>query len=191
MAKIIKMSAEHLKERLIEGDVLRNPFGLGPETEMTIRIKKASPEEAEQIALMVKRLTDEIIDAIGEKPFNIDLAETSARCRRFLEQELYAVYRAINSESDEPLGFIALCESHALYAEGAFGIIQELYVDPAHRSKGIGGKLVKTAMDHARKQGWKRLEVCTPPLPQFAGTVQFYERQRFEVTGGRKMKVLL
>lgn len=70
---------------------------------------------------MVKQLTDEIIDAIGEKPFNIDLAETSVRCRRFLEQELYAVYRAIDSESDEPLGFIALCASHALYAEGPSG----------------------------------------------------------------------
>lgn len=158
---------------------------------MTIHIKKASVEDAEQIALMVKQSTDEIIDAIGEKPFNIDLTETSARCRRFLEQELYAVYRAIDSESDEPLGFIALCESHALYAEGAFGIIQELYVDPAHRAKGIGRRLVEAAMNHGRKRGWKRLEVCTPPLPPFSGTVRFYERQSFNVTGGRKMKVLL
>lgn len=156
---------------------------------MTIRIKKASPEEAEQIALMVKRLTDEIIDAIGEKPFNIDLAETSARCRRFLEQGAYTVYKA--DDTKRFVGFIALCESHALYAEGAFGIIQELYVDPAYRSRGIGKRLVEAAVAHGKKQGWKRLEVCTPPLPQFTGTIQFYERQRFEVTGGRKMKVLL
>lgn len=140
---------------------------------------------------MVKRLTDEIIEAIGEKQFNIDFEETRARCRRFLNQEIYAVYKAVDSEADRPVGFIALCESHALYAEGAFGIIQELYVDPAYRSKGIGRRLVEAAIEHGKRRGWMRLEACTPPLPQFTGTIRFYEQQRFEVTGGRKMKVLL
>ncbi len=158
---------------------------------MTIQIKKATPEDAEQIAWMVKRLTDEIIEAIGEKQFNIDLPETRARCGRFLKEGSYTVYTAIDFEPEESLGFIALCESHSLYAEGAFGIIQELYVNPAYRSRGIGKRLVEAAVEHGKTQRWKRLEVCTPPLPQFTGTVQFYERQCFEVTGGRKMKVLL
>jgi hypothetical protein len=40
-------------------------------------------------------------------------------------------------------------------------------------------------------RGWKRLEVTTPPLPQFDKTLSFYERVGFEITGGRKLKVLL
>lgn len=158
---------------------------------MNIQIRKALPEDADQIASMVKALTDEIMKAIGEKQFNIDLTETAARCRRFLEREIYSVYQAVDAAIAAPIGFIALCESHALYAEGAFGLIQELYVDPTRRSQGIGRRLVESAIGHGRRRGWKRLEVCTPPLPQFTGTIAFYERQRFEITGGRKMKVLL
>jgi len=101
---------------------------------------------------MVKRLTDAIIEAIGEKQFHIDLAETTARCRQFLERGIYTVYKAVHSETDRPIGFIALCESHALYAEGTFGIIQELFVEPAHRSRGIGRRLVEAAIDHGKKR---------------------------------------
>jgi hypothetical protein len=35
------------------------------------------------------------------------------------------------------------------------------------------------------------LEVTTPPLPQFDIALAFYERESFEITGGRKLKVLL
>lgn len=158
---------------------------------MNIEVRRALPEDADQIASMVQALTEEITAAIGEKQFNIDLAETSTRCRQFLEQGIYAVYQAIDSGKNPPIGFISLCESHALYAEGTFGIIQELYISPAYRSQGIGRQLVDAAVEHGRKQRWKRLEVCTPPLPVFNGTIHFYERQRFGVTGGRKMKLLL
>jgi len=34
--------------------------------------------------------------------------------------------------------FATLCESHALYAGGSFGIIQEFYVEPQFRSAGLG-----------------------------------------------------
>jgi hypothetical protein len=42
-----------------------------------------------------------------------------------------------------------------------------------------------------KARGWKRLEVTTPPLPQFEKTLAFYEREGFAITGGRKLKVLL
>ena len=71
------------------------------------------------------------------------------------------------------------------------GIIQEFYVVPTARSAGVGGALLQAARAHARSKGWKRLELCTPPLPDFQRTLAFYERNGFEVTGGRKMKALL
>lgn len=37
-------------------------------------------------------------------------------------------------------------------------------------------------------RGWKRLEVTTQPLPQFDETLSFYEREGFEISGGRKLK---
>ncbi len=41
--------------------------------------------------------------------------------------------------SGGPLGFPALCEGSALHAEGAFGIVSELYVRRSDRGQGLGG----------------------------------------------------
>jgi GNAT superfamily N-acetyltransferase len=88
----------------------------------------------------------------------------------------------------EPLGFAGFSESVALYAEGAFATIQEFYVHPDWRSRGIGAALIAAATRLAQERGWTRLELCTPPLPQFQRSLDFYAREGFEVTGGRKMK---
>ena len=95
------------------------------------------------------------------------------------------------ARTEAVLGFIALYESHAVYAGGAFGTISELYVLPAARDRGIGRGLIEAARALARERGWKRLEVTTPPLPQFQRTLDFYHRLGFDVTGGRKLKMLL
>ena len=55
---------------------------------------------------------------------------------------------------------------------------------------GTGDALVEAAKRHARKKGWTRLELCTPPVPEFEPVVTFYGRRGFSVTGGRKMKVI-
>lgn len=97
---------------------------------------------------------------------------------------------ALNERLD-PVGFVALFEGHALYAEGAFGTIPELFVRPEFRSQNVGLRLVSQAKVFGISRGWKRLEVTTPPLPQFDKTLLFYEREGFAITGGRKLKVLL
>jgi GNAT superfamily N-acetyltransferase len=94
-------------------------------------------------------------------------------------------------DSECVAGLLTLAECRALYAEGRFGIIPELYVRPDRRSQGVGGKLVTEAKRVARSNGWVRLEVTTPPLPQFDRTLAFYERQGFSISGGRKMKLSL
>jgi GNAT superfamily N-acetyltransferase len=123
--------------------------------------------------------------------FGFDLPETTARSRMFLEQGLAAVYLAGAGSADVPAGFVALSPCNALYAEGAFGIITELYVAPSRRAAGIGRRLLEAAKAHGRERNWRRLEVTTPPLPEFERTLRFYEREGFAVTGGRKLKVLL
>ena len=93
------------------------------------------------------------------------------------------------AESDDaPVGFLAITESRSLYAEGRFGVIQELYVQPAARGLGVGGALLARALGLARARGWTRLEVTTPPLPAFERTLAFYERHGFAVSGGRKLR---
>ena len=139
---------------------------------------------------MVGELLAEIMNAIDSQAFNFDLAETTTRLEDFISRETYFVFIA-HSASGTPAGFIALYESYALYAEGAFGTIPELYVRPEYRINKLGMRLVSEAKAFGASRNWKRLEVTTPPLPQFDRTLAFYEREGFAISGGRKLKVLL
>lgn len=154
---------------------------------MSIRITRAQPSDAPLVADLVGELLQEIMTAIGTQAFAFSLVETEARMRAWLEDGSYTVLLA--RDGDTAVGFLTLSECRALYAEGRFGIIPELYVCPDRRSQGVGRGLVAEAKRVARLKGWARLEVTTPPLPQFERTLVFYERQGFSVSGGRKMKV--
>ena len=157
-------------------------------TEFTVQ--KATASDAPEVAKMVGELLAEIMNAISIQAFNFDLAEATSRLTDFLNQEKYFVFVA-RSATGNPAGFIALYESYALYAEGAFGTIPELYVRPEHRANGLGLHLVSQAKAFGSSRGWTRLEVTTPPLPQFDRTLAFYEHEGFAISGGRKLKVLL
>lgn len=152
-------------------------------------IRTSTVHDAPQVAEMVGELLAEIMAAIGIQAFNFDLAATIERLGTFISLEKYFVFTAW--DGDAPVGFIALYESYALYAEGAFGTIPELYVRPAYRSKELGAQLIARATSFGHDRGWKRLEVTTPPLPEFDKTLAFYEREGFAVTGGRKLKIAL
>ncbi|MDN5942200.1 MAG: GNAT family N-acetyltransferase [Nitrospira sp.] len=146
--------------------------------------------DAQEVAVMVGELLAEIMNVIGVQAFNFDLAETTSRLKDFLDREKYFVFVA-RSENANPVGFIALYECYALYAEGAFATIPELYVRPEYRVNGLGHHLVSHAKSFGESRGWKRLEVTTPPLPQFDRTLAFYEREGFAISGGRKLIVAL
>ncbi len=153
-------------------------------------IHRASADDASDIAVLVGELLHEVMAATGVKSFNVDLADTTARLVDFIARDKYVVYIA-RTRAKQTAGCISLCESYALYAEGAFGIIPELYVRPAYRAGGLGLRLVSEAKSMGVARGWTRLEVTTPPLPQFDRTLAFYEREGFVISGGRKLKLVL
>ena len=157
---------------------------------MNITIQRAAIKDAYEVAVMVGELLSEIMSTIGIQAFNFSLDETTAMLKDFIDREKYFVFVA-KSENAGLVGFIALCESHALYAEGAFGTIPELFVRPGFRSQNVGLLLIEQAKTFGNSRGWKRLEVTTPPLPQFDKTLAFYEREGFAITGGRKLKAVL
>ena len=157
---------------------------------MNIIMRKATAEDSQDIAEMAGELLNEIMDAVGVQAFTFSREDTVARVKEYIREEKYFVFIAHNGEVG-PVGFIALSESYALYAEGAFGIIPEFYVRPGWRSKKIGAELLEQAKSFGQSRHWKRLEVTTPPLPQFDKSLEFYEREGFVVAGGRKLRMLL
>jgi GNAT superfamily N-acetyltransferase len=153
-------------------------------------IEKAGADDSHEIAVMVGELLSEIMNTIDVQAFHFNLEETTDRLKDFLNREKYFVFIA-RAEGGSPVGFVALDESYALYAEGPFGTIPELYVRPKYRSNNVGFRLISQARSFGTSRGWKRLEVTTPPLPQFDRTLAFYEREGFAITGGRKLKLAL
>ena len=156
---------------------------------VSIQITTARPPDAPSVVQLVGELLQEIMTATGTKAFTFSPHDSEVRLRTWLDQGSYTVLLA--QERAAAVGLLTLTENRALYAEGIFGTIPELYVRPAFRSKHVGARLLAEATRLARSRGWMRLEVTTPPLPQFDRTLAFYERQGFNIVGGRKMKLEL
>ena len=145
---------------------------------MQLRIDHGEPSDAPIIAQMVGELFQEIMAMVGTRSFGFHQEETEARARSWMTKGKYSVLLARDGAQPDPLGLLALYESYALYSEGVYGTIPEFYVRQPYRSQGVG-----------RLKGWTRLEVTTPPLPQFDRTLVFYQQQGFSISGGRKLKV--
>jgi GNAT superfamily N-acetyltransferase len=156
---------------------------------MTIVIRRATAADAPAIAALAVALTEEISTVCGFRQFDLDVAATGTLCRALLDEGRYLVLLA---ERDGGLaGFAGLSEGRALYAGGAIGTLEELYVAPDCRSAGVGAALLNAVHALAGESGWRRLEVCTPPLPPFERSLAFYERHGYAITGGRKLRKLV
>jgi len=151
-------------------------------------ITKASMADAPAIADMAVALTEEISRRMGVQHFDLDTDGTAALCARMLAEGSYTALLA--RAGDQTVGFVGLSQGYALYAGGAIGTMQEFYVAPDFRSGGIGAALIEAVKAHARARGWRRIEVCTPPLPEFDASLRFYLREGFEISGGRKLKAI-
>ncbi len=151
-----------------------------------MKYKIIDKSQAEDIAKLAVCLTNEIIERTGIKHFDVNVPLAINLCENYVSNGLYHVVAAF--DGDIIIGFGAICESRSLYAEGTFGIIQEFYVMPEYRSKEVGKSLIQEIIMFAKTKMWKRLELCTPPVPEFNRTVEFYQSNGFEITGGYKMK---
>ena len=92
--------------------------------------------------------------------------------------------------SGEAVGILTVTETFAIYAGGRYGVIDEMYVDPGHRSAGVGRGLLEAAKELGRVRGWRRIDVTAPPGDAWGRTVRFYEGHGFVFTGP-KMRCLL
>ncbi len=90
---------------------------------MALRIEDAQPDDAAVIATMVGELLHEIMEAVKDKAFGFHHDDTAARVRSWIADGKYRVLLARDGALSEPLGFLSLTESYALYTQGTFGTI--------------------------------------------------------------------
>ncbi|MCG7537391.1 GNAT family N-acetyltransferase [Pseudoalteromonas sp. OOF1S-7] len=156
---------------------------------MEFEFREAKPEDSAIISTLVVALTTEICEKTKAQHFNIDLRETSQRCRKLIIDGKYSAI--IGMHEHHPVAIATITETYALYAGGKIGVIQEFYVVPEFRKAGLGAKLLEQVNRYGKEHEWSCIELCTPPLPEFERTLKFYQKNGLIAVGGRKMRQVL
>ncbi|WP_373020966.1 N-acetyltransferase family protein [Thiomicrorhabdus sp.] len=154
-----------------------------------MHIRRAVNSEISDVVELIGDLLNEIMEVMGQPFFQFERERAIEQAQKFLEEEKYFVLVAC--DGNKVVGMISAYESYALYAQGAFGTIPECYVIPEYRGQSVGKRLIEAMIEFARHKNWHRLEVTTPPLPEFADSLRFYEQNGFEISGGKKLKISL
>jgi branched-chain amino acid aminotransferase len=97
------------------------------------------------------------------------------------------------AEGDGSLvGVLGASWQRAIHVPGRYATIQDLWVHPEWRSRGIGAELVEALAARAREQGVGRIEVGLPreTFAAIAQTEAFYRGAGFEHLGPRMRRLL-
>src|SRR5262245_48783174 len=153
---------------------------------MPINVEEITIADADLVCDWVLRLLVEL----GEEGEELgDLARDRVLQQWKERSDKFHVFVA-RTEDGEIAGILTLSTSFAIYANGEYGVIDEMYVDPKHRSAGVGAMLVQRAREYGRACGWARIDVTAPESERWERTRRFYEKQGFVFTGP-KLKLLL
>ena len=145
---------------------------------MTV-IEEIGIDRSKLVFDLVTKLLEELHDEPRKAtPLNIE----KIKQEWIANEDRFTAFAALETE-DSAIGIITLIESFAFYTDGAYGIINELYVPPEHRNQKIGKMLLETAKEYGRQCGWKRIDVTAPLGEKWERTQAFYEREGFIATG--------
>jgi len=153
---------------------------------MKLEIERLTIKDADLVFEWVMRLLEEL----GEEGDDLGGLDQEKVLSEWQEAgERFNAFVAKN-EQGKVLGILTLVETFAIYANGNYGIINEMYVSPEHRSAGVGALLIEAAKEFGRTKGWARIDVTAPELERWERSRRFYEKQGFVFTGP-KLKILL
>lgn len=152
-------------------------------TESTVR--EAEGDDVEAVATAVEAL---LLELGGRRPERSDL-ETEVRA---LLDDPEGGSVLIAEADGEVVGVLSASWQRAIHVPGVYVTIQDLWVDEAWRSRGVGAELVEAIASQARTRGVSRLEVGLPreTFAAIASTESFYRRNGFEHLGPRMRRLL-
>jgi GNAT superfamily N-acetyltransferase len=149
---------------------------------------------------VIREAREEDVGAIADAVEDL-LAELggSRPARQEVETEVRAIVEdpraglLLVAESDENIvGVLGASWQRAIHVPGRYATIQDLWVDRAARSRGIGAELVEEMARQAREQGVARIEVGLPKedFENIEATEAFYRGNGFEHLGPRMRRLL-
>jgi len=96
-----------------------------------------------------------------KQPSDITLAQTFIRDRLENNESIIFVAVVRNDDNETPVGFTQLYPGFSSVRAIKNWILNDLYVDTGFRKQGIGETLIKSAMEFAKKEGAKYVELST------------------------------
>jgi GNAT superfamily N-acetyltransferase len=152
-------------------------------TQATVR--EAGAGDVEGVAAAVESL---LVELGGRMPAR---AEMEAQVGALLDDPQGG--SVLIAEADGGIvGVLTASWQRAIHVPGVYATVQDLWVDEAWRSRGVGAELVEAIASQARTRGVSRLEVGLPreTFAAIASTESFYRRNGFEHLGPRMRRLL-
>lgn len=149
-------------------------------------VRRATEQDVGDVAIAVEEL---LLELGGRPPAADELRDTA---RALIADDSLGLALVAESEHGEIVGFLGVSWQTAVRIPGRYGLIQELWVHPAWRSREIGAELLYGLAGMARSRGISRIEVGLPSerFAQLGATEAFYRANGFQPIGLR-MKLLL
>ncbi len=150
-----------------------------------VTVREAGADDVEAVAAAVENL---LLELGGRRP---ERHELEAEARALLDDP--AGGSVLIAEADGSIvGLVSTSWQRAIHVPGIYATIQDLWVDGAWRSRGVGAELVEAVASQARARGVSRLEVGLPreSFAAIASTESFYKRNGFEHLGPRMRRLL-
>jgi GNAT superfamily N-acetyltransferase len=148
-------------------------------------VREAGAEDVEEVATAVENLLVELGARPPERP------DLEADVRALLDDPQGGSVLVAEADGDV-VGVLSASWQRAMHVPGVYATIQDLWVDEAWRSRGVGAELVEAIASQARSRGVSRLEVGLPreTFAAIASTESFYRRNGFEHLGPRMRRLL-
>lgn len=142
-------------------------------------IRRCTAADAPAVGLLVHRLLQTAVPPARLTPVEI-LVDAA---QRMLREEKMVAWLA--EAEGRPVGVITAITAHAVFARGAFGEVNELYVDPEFRATGLAARLIETVRAYGPSQGWTRIQLTAPEAgsPGAERAWAFYARLGFADVG--------
>ncbi|MDX1379128.1 MAG: GNAT family N-acetyltransferase [Anaerolineales bacterium] len=153
---------------------------------MTINIEQLTISESDLVFEWILKLLNEL----GEESDDLGTLDREAVLNDWRNINDGFFVLIARNESGSMLGILTLAIGFAIYANGNYGVINEMYVAPEARSQGIGEALIKAAIVLGREHNWSRIDVTAPESERWLRSRRFYEKQGFTFAGP-KLKIML
>jgi GNAT superfamily N-acetyltransferase len=121
---------------------------------MPISIRQATLADIETLFELMRHMQ---LDDPWEEPFHEPAV--SANLAELLQNPLYGLAYIVRENASSPIGYLVICFDYSLEYRGIGAWVDELFVEPGYRGKGIGTQLLDLAEQASREHHAKVLHL--------------------------------